>query len=323
MGAEGGDGTAYRCHTFVGEQSGPVRVQRRHDDVEVGGDLAGRGVRVERRVWRRSGYVVEYQRGHGPQPGVDAPQCPAVRFVGAERRVVLGRIGQRLQGRTRGDQARRHRQLAGQVVDRVEVVVVCDAGLHLDGESQHVRGDERVAVAIATDPRAHRDHFGIRDRRIEPGGDELLDVALEAGDRLEDARPVVTECFVDLVAHPELRQAHLGGLPQRQHLDAEPVVDLIDLGGADGSVCSPCQEVGHVVDVVEHRLTSDLGRMGRDDGRHAQVVELVDDSVGGHAVVEHAVEAGAEAALLPARSAVAMEAPAALGVEVLGRVGEK
>ncbi len=323
MGAEGDDGAPDRFDTFGGEQPGTVGTQRCDDDVEISCDLVGCRVRGEVAMGERPGDVVEHGCCHCPDAGMDTTERPAVRLVRAERRIVLGRVGQGLQRRERCDQTGRHRQLARELVKTGEVVFVGEAGLHLDCEPQDVGRHERISVAIATDPGTHRDHTRIGDFDAQAGRDELLDIALEAGDGLEDARPIVPKGLVDLVAHAQLRQAHLGRLPQGQHLEAEVVIDLVDLTAAVGSMGTSRQEVGDLVDVVENGLAPDLGRVCRDHRGDPQLGEFVDDPIGRHAVGEQAVEPGFEAALLPAGTAVAVEASAPLGVEILGGVGEQ
>ena len=68
-----------------------------------------------------------------------------------------------------------------------------------DGGAQHLGGDERVAVAVATDPRPHADHPAGIDADAEALGGEALDQPLDRRDDVEQARRVVAQRLVDLV----------------------------------------------------------------------------------------------------------------------------
>ena len=144
------------------------------------------------------------------------------------------------------------------------MVFVRDRGLHFDSEPEHLGRDERVAVAVAADPGAHRDRTRVGDRAAESTFGEFLDIVLERRDRLEDARPVVAQGLVDLVTDPELRQADLGGLPQRQDFEPHEVVELGEFARALTGSCSASEQLGHGVHVVEHGLAADFGGVGGD-----------------------------------------------------------
>ena len=99
VGAERDHGAPHRLDERGGERGRAVGAQRRLDDGEVGGE------RRQRRGTpaaappaaapsgrRQSGPSTS--TGQGVQPGVHPAQRPPVRLVGAERRVVAGRVGE-------------------------------------------------------------------------------------------------------------------------------------------------------------------------------------------------------------------------------------
>ena len=188
---------------------------------------------------------------------------------------------------------------------------------------QHVGGDERVAVAIAADPRAHAHGTGGVDADRPAVGDEPFEVALQRRDDAEQARLVVAQGLVDLVGDAQLRHAQHGRLPQREHEHAQVVVELGAVGRARRRVGAGGEHPGDLADDVEHGLAAHLGRVGGDDRHDEQVGDEGADAVGIDARGDEVVERRLDAADLRARPVGAVEAPAPLVVHVLGRVGEQ
>ena len=92
--AERDDLAAYGLDEAVGEGAGAVGAQRVGHDVEVGEQLVHRLVGGtgggRRRDTDRLGRTGEGLLGAGEETAVHAPQRPAIRLVGAERRRVAG-----------------------------------------------------------------------------------------------------------------------------------------------------------------------------------------------------------------------------------------
>jgi hypothetical protein len=72
-----------------------------------------------------------------------------------------------------------------------------------DGRAQHLGGDERVAVAVAPDPRPHADHTAGVDADVEAFGGEALDQPLDRRDDVVQAGRVIAQRLVDLVDDTE------------------------------------------------------------------------------------------------------------------------
>ena len=208
-------------------------------------------------------------------------------------------------------------------MQRDQVMLERLEGVRFDGQTKHRSGDERVAVAIPADPRTHRNHTRIADRFAEAVAHEPFQVALKARHGGEDARPVIPQCLVDLIANAKLRQPQHGGLPQHQDLETQLVVDLGQLAGAGERTSAPVQQLGDRVDAVEHRLASHLGGVGGDHRRHRQVAELGDDPLVRDATSDQLVEAGGDAALLGRRPGIEMVTAAPLLVQILCCVGQQ
>ena len=81
---------------------------------------------------------------------------------------------------------------------------------------EHLRGDERIAVAIAAHPAADRDERRkLRARAIaRQARDRILDVGDDARHRVDEGVAEIGERVLDLVAHAQLHRAQHARLPQ-------------------------------------------------------------------------------------------------------------
>ncbi len=125
----------------------------------VGGPV-GRTIGVRRARRRPPGQHVHRRR----EPRIDADERLPIRLVLAVRIAVVRGLGQREQLRRRMHEARGQRQLAAQPMHFVQIMVEGNAGLRADRVVERVGDDERIAVAVAADPRAHAQER--RQRRI-------------------------------------------------------------------------------------------------------------------------------------------------------------
>ena len=160
------DAPSDRRHHRVGESSRTVMVQRLDHQVEVGQQLRQVAVGITGFGGGRPGDVdvgSEHPTCERVQAGMHATQCPSVGLVGAERRVVARCVGERQHRCSRGDEPVGHRQRTREPVQRRQVVAERGLGLPVDGVPHDVAGHERIAVAVAADPGAHRD----RCRRVD------------------------------------------------------------------------------------------------------------------------------------------------------------
>ena len=153
----------------VGQQGAAVGAQRGVDDVEVGQQL------LRRRVGRQA-EVEQVGRLLGPG-SASAVAVSRARMTRRARRYGSSRAGRLVAGRCQrrefvsdGDQSRRHRQLLLQRCQLGGVATQRGVGRAAGGQSHHVGGDVRVAVAVAADPRAGpQDGFGRAGRRRASG----------------------------------------------------------------------------------------------------------------------------------------------------------
>ena len=220
---------AHGRHRPLGERAGAVDAQRRR--------RRRRGRRAARRAWRTAGRtassgsaerLAEQSRRRRRHAVVHAAQRPAVRLVGAERRVVADASASASSAAGRRDQPRRHRQLGGQPAQRRRGGArIAVAALRRSGQAA------TSAVTNGLPSRSPPIHEPMRITRravvvdVRPPRRPLaLDVDLQVVDRIEQRQVVVAQLLVDLVAHPQPRQPQDRRLPQRQHAARAALVPL-------------------------------------------------------------------------------------------------
>jgi hypothetical protein len=237
--------------------------------------------------------------------------------------LVVRRGGERQQRLRRLDQARRQRQLAAQSMRFHEVVLERDGGLRADGIGERAGVDERIAVAIAADPRS-----SAQERRNSFRADAEIvreprpQIRVQPGDLVQERITVVREPVVDLVLDLQLRQAQHRRLPQLEHLPVERGVELGRLFRRERDPVAPAQQSGDLALRVENALALDLGRMRGQHRHHERIVEPARkrgtvDARGGQAF-----ERVRNAAALRRRPGERVRAAAPVLVHVLGDVRE-
>jgi hypothetical protein len=312
------------CEARVGQDTSAVAAQGSIDDRERCVELGHAGKWLERRV-RPMGTrrTARERRGRVDEPGVQAADRPAVGFVDPKRRFVERRVRQCQQIRRRFDQAARHRELGGEGIQLREVVLHRHADVALDGESQHRRVDERIAVAVTADPRPHPHERGHLDRRHVIGTRQLaFERLLDPWHLREQRQLVVTERFVDLVRHAQPRYAEHRGLPQREHRPPQPRLPRRrfprrrrgPLRGEQGS---------DVALDVQHRSPSHLGGVRREDRAHEHPPQYRGDVVEGDIRLPQPLDRERDAAGLRGRADAPVVGPAPVGVDILGDVHEE
>ena len=209
-------------------------------------------------------------------------------------------------------------------MQRNQVVAERCFGLPVDRVGDDIAGHERVAVAVTTDPRSHRDRRRRVDRlATEPSGNRRGQVAGEFGHHVEQAGLVIAQRLVDLVSHAQLRQPEQRRLPQQQHLHRQAVLDV----GDGSSVPSPqiefVEEPTHLLEHLEHGLSAHLGGVGGDHRCHLEPVDGVAHRLRRDAGVDEPIEQCLEAAGASGPADGAVMPPATFDVHVFGGVGQQ
>ena len=154
MKAEGADRFAQIEQSAVSQIAIAVVAQRFHDHRQVGRESLGRGVGLGFPAWRPYGRASEQHLARGGQPRIDGGERAAIRLVHLLKRRVFRAGGQRLQRRAGRNILVADRQFGAQQVHLFEVIIENRLRLATDRIFQRLRGDVRIAVAVAAHPRA-------------------------------------------------------------------------------------------------------------------------------------------------------------------------
>ena len=322
MEAEGAHGLHERREPSCREDRRAVRRERCADHLEVRQQFADRAVRRECRMRRARGNARRERRRRRRETRVDAGQCLPVGLVLPMRIGVAGRGRQCQQVRGRLHEALRQRQLGAQAVDRVEVVIERHGGLRPDRVFERARHDERVAVAVAADPRSHPQERRHADARAEPPLERDGQTLVDPRHLREERVAVVREAVVDLVGDLQLGQPQHRRLPQRQHLPVEARFPLGDFVGRQQRAIAPHQQARDLALAIEDALALDFGRVRRQHRRHQRLGEPVGERGGPDAGLREMRERRVDAAPLRWRAGQRVDAAAPVLVHVFREVRE-
>ncbi len=237
-------------------------------------------------------------------------------------RVAIARGGgQCKQRRRRRDEACRQRQLRAQPMHFVEIMLESDGGLRANRVRQRIRPHVRVAVAIASDPRAHaheRRHPIARE--AEARGHLALEARIQPRQLGEQRIAVVREPVVDLVLHRETGKAQHRRLPQLEHRRRQAGREFGALGGREWRPVAPREQARDLALRIENALALNFGRVRGQNGAHARIVEPAREHRGVYAGGRDAAERVGDVAAARRRSRHRVRAPAAVAMHVLGDV---
>ena len=198
------------------DHAGIVRDQRAIEHVEIGLELLtlviGRGGADRRPRVSTSSFARSPRAAHRCRtpPDDTARRCDAARCRASARPAPA-------------DPARHRRDAPPSRVRRramqlVEIEAQHAAGLHLQRAAHDIRGDERVAVAVAADPASHpQERRQIAMRVVVAVVQPVLQRAMQPGHFAQEGVVVERQAVGDFVEHGQLGPAQQVGLPQRQH----------------------------------------------------------------------------------------------------------
>ena len=198
----------------------------------------------------------------------------------------------------------------------------CHHRLRADRVLKRLRDDVGIAVAIATNPRAHdeeRRHRGVRAAFLRAA---RLDSGVEPRDLVEERLTIVGDAVVDFVLHFELREPQHRRLPQREHLPVETVVHRLPLVGRELAAVAPLQQADDLALAVEDALALYLGRVRGEHRAHQGIGEERADRLRTYSGVAQAIERVRDAARLRRRPGDCVRPPPAVLMHILGQIGE-
>ncbi len=282
--AERADLPAQFRHFAVGDPLEPVRHERVGDLCEFGLQLLRPGVSP-----RQRGRFPDQCRPRPTQPLGDEPEPLPVRLVresAAELSVGLGQVlgvarkarhegpCHAVAGRRRGD--RLHQPGRDRLVPAQDVV-----GVDAHGPCGDLRGDARVAVAVATDPAARPQEradarrprpgpAGVGRRGRRPTGRRIqgrIERPVQPRDDREQRGVEEGHRGPDLVERGRADDAQVGRPPQQRDLLAQPAPNLAIVRRGEPGIVQPGEQDGTSPQGNERRPPARLGRMRREDRR--------------------------------------------------------
>ena len=163
-------------------------LQRERDGCEIGAEFRrGRvGRTIDDRLTKGDD-MVELARRLG-EARIHSGDGASVGLLAARGGGIVGRVGKRRKFRTHRGEIGGKRQLGAQLVQFVQIVADRPGALQPHQLVEHVSGDERIAVAVAADPRpdAQERADRLRARLAGNGVEPVLDRAIEAGQLTEE-----------------------------------------------------------------------------------------------------------------------------------------
>ena len=193
--------------------------------------------------------------------GVEPPD----RGVGDRQRLGVG--GQRLlQLLGHVDDARGGAHLGEQLLDLADQLAQPEVVLQAEHLQRHLRGDERVAVAVAAGPRAEAQRSGVSGQLDADGAELVLQLLHQAGDDVLGDLGEVVERGPRLVGGLRLGDAQLVGLPQQVDQLGEATLGARVVTGAAARVLGGGDRRGDLAQQPQHGAARGLGGVGGEDG---------------------------------------------------------
>lgn len=325
--AEHVDRPRQRGQPRIGQRLAVVRREGIDDDLEIGAQFLRARVGGGRADRVAAGILAGQLAAGGRQARIHADQRAPVRLIRAVLGVIRRAFGQGQQVGAHVDEQGGHRQLRAQRVDLVEVPREDHAGLPLRGMAQRLRGDERVAVAVAADPRAHLEEGGQRGRLAARAparkhrGDILFQLAVQRGNLAQEGGLVVRQRVLDLVGHHQARGAQHARLPQLGDVGAQQGDVALALAHGQRRIALG-QQAGDLALRVENALALHFGRVGRQHRHDQRGVEEAPQRIAREALVGRRQQRAQQAARLRRRAGQRVHAAAAVMVLVFGDVGQ-
>ena len=242
-----------------------IRDQRAVENIEVGLELPGVGVRSGLADRLPHGFDVELQRGRR-QPGVDARHRQPVGLAASMRRSIGRAPGEHLQFPGNIRKMRGERQFGAQRMQLFQIKPQHAAALHLERAAHHLGGHERVAVAIAADPASHtQERRQFFTRPVSALVQPVLKRAMQPWHLVQEGIVVKRKTVGDLIEHGELGTTQNIGLPQRHYRAAQLLVVRLDFLWSELDAFAPVEQRGYLHLAIHGALAPNFGWMGGQD----------------------------------------------------------
>src|ERR1700733_829029 len=190
---------------------------------------------------------------------------------------IVGRVGKRRKFLTHRGEIGGKRQFGAQLVQFVQIVADRSGALQPHRLVQHVGGDERIAVPVATDPRPDAEERAdrLRPRLAGHRVESVLDRAVEARQLMEERIVVEREGVGDLVDDLKLRLAQEVRAPEDEHGPPKPFLVERKLILVAACAFALVEQFRDLEFPSERALAPDFGRMGGKHWAYQRVIEEV------------------------------------------------
>ena len=182
--------------------------------------------------------------------------------------------------------AARHGQDLRQMVGPADVLFENDLGLHAQRLARGIRGNERIAVAVAADPGAETNKAGHRNDGaavfvfaidVNHGA---LEVTIIGGNGLEQAALKIVQAHLDFVGDARFVRANLVGQPQQFDLQLQRVHQVVVFEGAEARIRQRVDDFEDLALVIHDGAAAGLGRVRGKHGLVEQAVEQCRQLIG-------------------------------------------
>ena len=195
-----------------------------------------------------------------------------------------------------------------------------------DGRERDLWRDERVAVAVAADPRAEPEqHRHLREPAFHAvlAPERVGELAVQGRERREDGNFVIVEAHFGFIGDGRLSAADLVRLPQRGDLRGELRLQPRELLVGQRNAVERLEQLAHAPPLGQDGPPRDLGRVRREHWRDDDLRKLRERFVRQNAGLAHSPESAAERSALPGSRARDLRGGAAsFAVVGFGQVGQ-
>ncbi len=206
------------------ERAAALFAQRARERREIGAQRGGIGIGLRPDRAGAGRRVPDHRLEGGGEPRIDAGERAPIGFVAARTAGIVRRLGECGQRFARGRMLGRDRQFGAEPVDRVEIGAEHRLGRARQHQSQLVRLDVGIAVAVAADPVAEAQEA--RHARAQ----RAIPARVERGQRRQQHVAQIGERGLDLVGDVEPLTAQRARLPEQRDLADDRLLDQVAVG---------------------------------------------------------------------------------------------
>src|SRR3984957_12414922 len=269
-----------------------LRPQGLFEYLEVGTQTFGIRIRLRAHRRRPRRHASRKLLKGGGKARVDSRVGAPVGFVGPGGIEVAAALRQLSQLGGHGREFARQRQFGPQRIELFEIVGQQRLRRAAERQTQRIRGDMRISIAVAADPAAETQET----RR--PRAQQAFPPSVERRDRGQKNIAQIGQRGVDLVRDVQPLAPQCPRLPQQGDLRGDPFLDQLPISGFGAPQVALSHQGGDAIAVIQHALAHDLGGMRRQHRDDQRSVEQRRGFAYGDALCTQELQCGGERAAL-------------------------